>query len=362
MKIGIIGAGQLGRMLALAGYPLGLQFVFLDQQADSPGAQIAPMIKGGFDDRAALAQLADQVDVITFDVENVPVDAVREIAVRKPFLPGPDALAVSQDRLTEKEFFRSLKIPTTRFAAVDSLEDLRSAVDSIGLPGILKTRRLGYDGRGQSVLRKLDDVTAAWQQLGKVPLIYEAFVNFSREVSIIGARSTQGEIRCYPLTANTHAEGILRYSIAPYHNASLQKQAESYLRKVMRKVNYAGVLTIEFFVQRGKLIANEMAPRVHNSGHWTIEGARTSQFENHLRAILGLALGDTQAIGHSVMVNFIGEIPTAAAATQVEGVHFHSYGKEPRPQRKLGHCTRVEKTAAARDQALKRLLKLAAAT
>jgi 5-(carboxyamino)imidazole ribonucleotide synthase len=362
MKIGIIGAGQLGRMLALAGYPLGLHFVFLDQQPDAPGAQVAPMIKGAFDDHVALAQLAEEVDVITFDVENVPVDAVREIARRKPFLPGPDVLAVSQDRLTEKEFFRSLKIPTTRFAAVDSLEDLRRAVNVIGLPGILKTRRLGYDGRGQSVLRTPDDVDAAWQQLGKVPLIYEAFVNFNREVSIIGVRSTQGEIRCYPLTANTHAEGILRYSTAPYRNSSLQKQAETYLRKVMRRVNYAGVLTIEFFVQRGQLIANEMAPRVHNSGHWTIEGARTSQFENHLRAILGLTLGDTQAIGHSAMVNFIGSMPAPATALQIEGVHFHSYGKEPRPLRKLGHCTLVEKTAAARDRAVKRMLKLAAAS
>lgn len=358
MKIGIIGAGQLGRMLALAGYPLGLRFVFLDQHADSPGAQVAPMIKGSFDDRAGLAELADQVDVVTFDVENVPVDAVREIAQRKPFLPGPDVLAVSQDRLTEKEFFRSLKIPTTRFAAVDSLEDLRAAVRFIGLPGILKTRRLGYDGRGQSVLRTLDDAEIAWQELGSVPLIYEAFVNFSREVSIIGARSTQGEIRCYPLTANTHVGGILQHSIAPYRNSALQKQAEAYLRKVMRRVNYAGVLTIEFFAQRGQLIANEMAPRVHNSGHWTIEGARTSQFENHLRAILGLPLGDTQAIGHSAMVNFIGQIPTVARSLQVKAAHFHSYGKEPRPQRKLGHCTVVARTAAERDRALKQMVKL----
>ena len=358
MKIGIIGAGQLGRMLALAGYPLGLRFVFLDQSTDAPGAQVGRIVAGAFDDPKGLAELAQEVDVVTFDVENVPVDAIRAIARNKPFLPPPDALGASQDRLDEKTLFRSLRIPTPDFQAVDSREDLIAAAGRIGLPGVLKTRRLGYDGRGQYFLRESADIDTAWDALGKVPLIYEGFVDFSREVSIIGVRSTQGEVACYPLSANTHSAGILRYSTAPYRNASLQRQAEGYLKRLLKHFDYAGVLTIEFFVKRGRLIANEMAPRVHNSGHWTIEGAATSQFENHVRAILGLPLGSTRPIGHSAMVNFIGTIPPAHDVLQVSGVHYHSYGKEPRPNRKLGHCTIVIGSAAARDKALRRLLKL----
>jgi 5-(carboxyamino)imidazole ribonucleotide synthase len=358
MKIGIIGAGQLGRMLALAGYPLGLRFVFLDQSEDAPGAQVGRIIAGAFDDPKGLAELARAVDVVTFDVENVPVDAIREIAAGKPFLPPPDALGASQDRLDEKTLFRSLRIPTPEFQAIDSREDLIAAAGKIGLPGVLKTRRLGYDGRGQYFLRAPADIDIAWDTLGSAPLIYEGFVDFSREVSIIGVRSTKGDIACYPLSANTHACGILRHSVAPYRNAGLQRQAEGYLKRLMKHFDYAGVLTIEFFVKRGKLIANEMAPRVHNSGHWTIEGAATSQFENHIRAILGLPLGSTRPVGHSAMVNFIGTIPTAERILQILGVHYHSYGKEPRPNRKLGHCTIVAGSASARDKALRQLLKL----
>jgi 5-(carboxyamino)imidazole ribonucleotide synthase len=357
MNIGVIGAGQLGRMLALSGYPLGLRFVFLDQSEESPGAQVGSMVAGAFDDPAGLRKLAAKVDVVTFDVENVPVDAVREIAASKPFLPPPAALGASQDRLEEKTLFRELKIPTPPFVAVDSSDDLQAAVARIGLPGVLKTRRLGYDGRGQYVLRKPADIEIAWQSLGSVPLIYEGFVAFDREVSIIGARSTRGEVRCYPLTANTHSAGILRYSTAPYRHAGLQKQAETYLRRLFRRFDYAGILTIEFFVKRGRLIANEMAPRVHNSGHWTIEGARTSQFENHLRAILGLPLGSTEAIGHCAMVNFIGTMPPLESILALADAHYHSYGKEPRPDRKLGHVTVTSSSPATRDKALRQLLR-----
>jgi 5-(carboxyamino)imidazole ribonucleotide synthase len=357
MKIGIIGAGQLGRMLALAGYPLGVEFMFLDPSADAPGGHVGPVLRGDFGDAARLKELASQVDLVTFDVENVPVDAVRDIARQKPFLPPPDALGTSQDRLAEKTLFRSLKIPTPAFQAVDSLADLEMAVATIGLPGVLKTRRLGYDGRGQFRLGTQTDVAAAWAELGQVPLIYEAFVNFSREVSIIGVRSTRGEIAIYPLSANTHEHGILRQSIAPYRHAGLQAQAETYLRRLFRRFDYAGVLTIEFFVLKGRLVANEMAPRVHNSGHWTIEGAATSQFENHIRAILGLPLGSTAPLGHSGMVNFIGTMPELPAVLGIPGVHFHGYGKAPRPNRKLGHCTVTASSPAARDKALRRLLK-----
>jgi 5-(carboxyamino)imidazole ribonucleotide synthase len=357
MKIGIIGAGQLGRMLALSGYPLGLRFVFLDSSLDAPGAQVGRIVQGAFDDPAKLSELADEVDVVTFDVENVPVHAVDAISKRKPFYPQVTALGASQDRLTEKTLFRKLKIPTPEFAAIDSLSDLVNATQHIGMPGVLKTRRLGYDGRGQFVIRSAADVETAWQALGTVPLIYEAFVNFSREVSLIGVRSTRGEIRCYPISANSHSNGILRHSIAPYRNAALQKQAETYLKRVFKQFDYVGILTIEFFVKNGKLIANEMAPRVHNSGHWTIEGAATSQFENHIRAILGLPLGDTRALGHAAMVNFIGEMPLPEQILSIPGVHYHSYGKEPRPNRKLGHCTITAASATARDKALAKLLK-----
>lgn len=358
MKIGVIGAGQLGRMLALAGYPLGLRFVFLDQSDDAPGAQVGRIIRGAFDDVERLKELARDVDVVTFDVENVPVDAVQSIAEVKPFFPPPDALGASQDRLHEKTLFRELKIPTPSFAAVDSLADLEQAASSIGIPGVLKTRRLGYDGRGQRFIRDASELGDAWDKLGSAPLIYEGFVDFSREVSIIGVRSTTGETKFYPLSANTHESGILRHTTAPYRNAALQKEAETYLKRLLKRFDYAGVLTIEFFVKGGRLIANEMAPRVHNSGHWTIEGAHTSQFENHVRAILGLPLGSTAPLGHSAMMNFIGQIPGLRNILKVSGVHFHSYGKEPRPQRKLGHCTVVAPSASARDRALQQLLRL----
>ena len=358
MKIGIIGAGQLGRMLALAGYPLALQFLFLDSSEASPGAQVAPIITGAFDDPASLRRLAADVDLVTYEFENVPVPALEAVAATRPCYPPADALRVSQDRLFEKELFERLGIPTPPFRAVDSLADLRDAVSAIGLPAVLKTRRLGYDGKGQCVLRRRGDLEPAWQALGGVPLILEGFVAFDGEVSIIGVRSTRGETRVYPLVGNTHREGILRVSLAPTRNARLQRTAERHLGRLLDHFGYAGVLTIEFFVHDGRLVANEMAPRVHNSGHWTIEGAVTSQFENHLRAILGLPLGDTRATGHSAMVNFIGTMPARERVLALPGAHHHDYGKAPRPGRKLGHCTLVAPTAAARDGLLRRLRRL----
>jgi 5-(carboxyamino)imidazole ribonucleotide synthase len=358
MRIGIIGAGQLGQMLALAGYPLAQRFLFLDSSADAPGGQVGPMITGAFDDPASLDRLAAETDLVTYEFENVPVAALAAVTKSRPCHPPVEALRISQDRLLEKELFGRLGIPTPAFRAVDSRADLRAAVAAIGLPCVLKTRRLGYDGRGQHYLRRPVDVAAAWKSLGGVPLILEGFVDFDREVSIIGARSTGGETRCYPLCGNTHREGILRVTLAPATNARLQKVAERHLRRVMDHFGYAGVLTIEFFVQRGRLVANEMAPRVHNSGHWTIEGAVTSQFENHLRAIMGLPLGQTRAVGHSAMVNFIGTLPDRDRVLALPGAHHHDYGKAPRQGRKLGHCTIVARTAAERDRTLRRLLRL----
>lgn len=357
MKIGIIGAGQLGRMLALAGYPLGLEFRFLDRALDTPAGQVAPILVGSFDDIDKLVDLTRHVDVITFDWENVSAEGLAAISAQTRVWPPPTALATSQDRLLEKQLFRSLKIPTPRFAPVDAHADLVRAAREIGLPGVLKTRRGGYDGKGQAVLRSADDVERAWKELQGAPLIYEAFVKFTRELSIIGARSTTGEIRCYALSANVHADGILRHTVAPFVNRALQKLAEGYLRRVLRHFDYAGILTIEFFAIAGKLLANEMAPRVHNSGHWTIEGAVTSQFENHLRAILGWPLGSTAPLGHSAMINFIGVLPEPAEWLREPNLFFHDYGKEPRPKRKVGHCTISEHTAARRDARLRKLLK-----
>jgi len=357
MKIGIIGAGQLGQMLALSGIPLALQFRFLDSSADAPGAQVAPIVVGAFDDIVALRRLAGEVDLVTYEFENVPVAALREMAATRPCFPPVDALRVSQDRILEKELFGRLGIATPPYRAVDSLAELEAGVAALGLPCVLKTRRLGYDGRGQRVLKKRSDVGPAWDALGRVPLILEGFIRFDREVSIVGARSTRGETRAYPVVTNTHREGILRVTVAPTRDARLQRAAERHLRRVLAYFDYAGVLTIEFFVAGGRLIANEMAPRVHNSGHWTIEGAVTSQFENHLRAILGLPLGDTSPTGHSAMVNYIGTVPDRAAVLAVPGTHHHDYGKAPRANRKLGHCTVVASTAARRDAALRQLLR-----
>ena len=357
MKIGVIGAGQLGQMLALAGHPLALEFLFLDSSADSPGARVGPIVTGPFDDPASQRRLAAGTDLVTYEFENVPVSALEKVSRTRPCLPPVEALRVSQDRLLEKELFQRLGIPTPPCRAVDSLADLRAAVAAIGLPCVLKTRRLGYDGRGQHYLRRPRDVGHAWDALGGVPLILEGFVDFDREVSIIGARSTHGETRCYPLADNQHRGGILRVTRAPHRNARLQRAAERHLHRVLDHFGYAGVLTIEFFVQGGRLVANEMAPRVHNSGHWTIEGAVTSQFENHLRAILGLPLGDTSAVGHSAMVNYIGTMPDRARVLAIPGAHHHDYGKAPRPGRKLGHGTIVAATAAARERLLRRLLR-----
>jgi len=357
MKIGIIGAGQLGRMLALAGYPLAQQFLFLDASADSPGAQVAPIVTGAFDDPRSLERLAAEVDLVTYEFENVPVAALEKVAATRPVWPPVEALRVSQDRLLEKQLFTRLRIPTPPFRAVDSLAELRIAVRQLGLPCVLKTRRLGYDGKGQRYLRKPADLEPAWNALGNVPLILEGFVDFEREVSIIGVRSTSGEFRAYPIVANTHRDGILRVTLAPHRNPQLQKSAEIHLRRVLRHFDYAGVLTLEFFVHKGKLVANEMAPRVHNSGHWTIEGAATSQFENHLRAILGLPLGDTSPLGHSAMLNFIGRLPDRDAILALPGVHWHDYGKEARPARKLGHCTVVAAGAVERDRLVRKVLR-----
>jgi 5-(carboxyamino)imidazole ribonucleotide synthase len=358
MRIGIIGAGQLGRMLALSGIPLGLDFLMYDRTADVPGAAVAPVVTGEFDDLPSLRRFAKRVDVVTFDWENVPVASVRALADLAPAWPPPRALEVAQDRLAEKRLFARLGIPVAPHAAVDSLASLERAVQRIGLPGILKTRRLGYDGKGQVRVASAGQLAGALAQLGGRGLIYEGFVSFDREVSLVAARGRDGVIAFYPLAANIHEAGILAVTRAPYAAPRLQRLAESYLRRILERLGYVGVLCVEFFVAGSRLVANEMAPRVHNSGHWTIEGAETSQFENHVRALAGLPLGSTRPRGAAGMVNFIGRMPAAAEVLAIEGAHHHDYGKSPRPGRKLGHATVLAPTAAARDRRLRGLLAL----
>lgn len=347
MIIGVLGGGQLGRMLGLAGVSLGARFRFFDPSPDAPAAAVGEMVTGTYEDRAALARFIDGVDVVTYEFENVPVAAAQFLGQHIAVFPPPVALEKAQDRLVEKEFFRALGVPTPPFVAVDERADLDAAVAALGLPAVLKTRRLGYDGKGQMVLHTAQDVEQAWQTLGGVPLILEGFVPFKRELSILVIRSRTGETAFYPLVENHHRDGILRRSNvpAPHTSARLQAAAEGYATRALDALGYVGVLAIELFETDDQLVVNECAPRVHNSGHWTIEGAATSQFANHIRAVLGLPLGSTNLRGTSVMLNLIGEMPDPAHVLAVPDTHLHLYGKEPRPGRKLGHITIVASDA-----------------
>ena len=340
MKVGIVGGGQLARMLVLAGYPLGLQFRVLDPAADACAGQVAELIQGDYHDEFQLTQLAAWADVVTFDFENVPAAAARTLVQQQTAVyPPEEALAIAQDRLAEKTLFWELGIPVPTFSTVDSLDELRDAATRVGLPAVLKTRRLGYDGKGQRLLRTAEELEPAWQVLGTAPLILESFVPFEREVSVLAVRGRNGETAFYPLVENQHRDGILRQSQAPIYAPELEQEGVDYAGRLLERLSYVGLLAIEFFVKDGHLIANEMAPRVHNSGHWTLEGAATSQFENHLRAILGLPLGSTAAMGYSAMLNCLGELPERAAVLAVPEAHYHAYGKAPRPGRKVGHIT-----------------------
>ncbi|MEA9559371.1 5-(carboxyamino)imidazole ribonucleotide synthase [Xanthomonas campestris] len=341
--VGILGGGQLARMLVLAGAPLGLRFAVFDPAADACAGQVAPLQVGAFDDAAALAGFAAQVDVLTFDFENVPAASAQQLATQVPVFPNPAALAIAQDRLSEKTLFRELGIPVPEFAAIDDRAGLDAALARIGAPCVLKTRRFGYDGKGQFRIKTFADADAAWDALGAqaatAGLIVEAFVPFEREVSVVAVRGRDGGFRAWPLTENWHVDGVLSASLAPASvDAGLQEAAEAHARALAERLDYVGVFALELFVREGTLLANEMAPRVHNSGHWTIEGAETSQFENHVRAVLGLPLGSTAMRGHACMLNWLGAMPDAAAFLAVPGGHWHDYGKQARDGRKVGHA------------------------
>jgi 5-(carboxyamino)imidazole ribonucleotide synthase len=358
--VGILGGGQLARMLALSGAPLGLRFRVLDTVADACAGQFAPLIVGDYRDEAALAEFASQVDVATFDFENVPAESAQWLSARVPVFPNPRALSIAQDRLAEKTLFRELGIPVPAFADVPDRAALDAAIAAIGMPCILKTRRLGYDGKGQFRIKSPADVEAAWAALGAqaatVGLILEAFVPFERELSAVAVRGRDGEFRAWPLTENWHVDGVLSVSLAPARvDADLAAQAIAHARALAESLDYVGVFALELFCRDGVLLANELAPRVHNSGHWTIEGSETSQFQNHLRAVLGLSLGDTRMLGHACMLNWIGAMPDADAVLREPGGHWHDYGKEPRAGRKVGHATLRADSSAELAAALVRV-------
>ncbi|MCJ1879327.1 MULTISPECIES: 5-(carboxyamino)imidazole ribonucleotide synthase [Pseudomonas] len=338
MKIGVIGGGQLGRMLSLAGTPLGMNFAFLDPAPDACAQALGEHIRADYSDQDHLRQLADQVDLVTFEFESVPAETVAFLSQFVPVYPNAESLRIARDRWFEKSMFKDLGIPTPAFADVQSQADLDAAVASIGLPAVMKTRTLGYDGKGQKVLRKAEDVTGAFAELGSVPCILEGFVPFTGEVSLVAVRARDGETRFYPLVHNTHENGILRLSVASTDHP-LQQLAEDYVGRVLDKLAYVGVMAFEFFEVDGGLKANEIAPRVHNSGHWTIEGSECSQFENHVRAIAGLPLGSTAKVGESAMLNFIGEVPPVAEVLNIADCHLHHYGKAFKAGRKVGHAT-----------------------
>ncbi len=343
--LGILGGGQLARMMALSAAPLGVKCLVLDGVADACAGQIAPLLVAEWSDQAKLQEFAAQVSVVTFDFENVPAETAHALASRVAVWPLPETLAVSQDRVTEKTLFRECGIMTAEFAEVNTRSELDQALATIGTPAILKTRRFGYDGKGQFRLKTPADADAAWAALSAPAaehgLILEAFVPFARELSVLAVRGRDGEFRTWPLTQNWHTNGVLAMSQAPAGDiAVLQPRAAHLARALAERLDYVGVFALELFVTTaGQLLGNEMAPRVHNSGHWTIEGAHTSQFENHVRAVCGLPLGDTGARGVSVMFNWVGELPAMAPVLQAVDAHWHDYGKQARPGRKTGHAT-----------------------
>lgn len=362
MRIGVLGAGQLGLMLAEAGEPLGISLRFLDPAPEAPAGRLRAQVVAAYDDLEAIDRFAEGLDAATFEFENVCSRAAARLESRVPLRPGPRSLEISQDRIVEKRFFESCGIPVPEFAAVSTRAELAAAIAEIGAPAILKTRRFGYDGKGQAAIDGPSQLDAAWAAVGGVPCILEARVPFVRELSVLAVRSGTGEIRAWTPVENHHRGGILRRTIspAPRLEAGLATQATGLASTLAERLGHVGVLALELFeTPGGTLLANEFAPRVHNSGHWTIEGSVTSQFENHLRAVAGWPLGSTASLGPAVMENLIGAPPPIGRLLEVPGARVHLYGKSPRAGRKVGHVTLL---AADSAEAIRRADAIAAAS
>ena len=353
-RLGVLGGGQLAQMIALAAIPLDVRCAFLDPSPEACAGAVGGLIVGAYDDPDGLDRLAAASDVVTYEFESVPSASAARLEAGAVVRPGSAALEVAQDRLSEKRLFTRLGIETPGYWPIDSQWDL----DGVPVPTVLKTRRLGYDGKGQRVLRSRDEAAGAFDALGGVPLIAEELVVFDRELSVVAARGEDGTVECYPVVENRHEGGILRTTLAPAPGLGpeLAARAESYARQLLQELDYVGVLALELFADGDRLLANEIAPRVHNSGHWTIEGAVTSQFENHVRAVTGLPLGSAGLAAPSAMVNLIGGAPPTAALAAFPGAHLHLYGKAPRPGRKIGHLTLVGEDALQRLDELERLV------
>jgi 5-(carboxyamino)imidazole ribonucleotide synthase len=347
--IGILGGGQLGRMLAMAAARLGLRCQVFSPDPDSPAFDVVLNATcAEYADVEALELFANDVDVITYEFENVPAATAMLLAARRPVLPDQKILETTQDRLAEKDFVKRLGIGTAAYADVSSAAELRAAIAKIGLPAVIKTRRFGYDGKGQAIIREGDDPDQVWQNLATKSAILEAFIPFEREVSVIAARSADGQVECFDVTENEHRDHILNISRAPAAiPEALAAQARGIAEKIAHALDYVGVLAVEMFVVQTdggpKVLVNEIAPRVHNSGHWTLDGASISQFEQHIRAIAGWPLGKPVRHGPVTMTNLIGDdINGYERWLTVPGATVHLYGKgPPRPGRKMGHVTQV---------------------
>jgi 5-(carboxyamino)imidazole ribonucleotide synthase len=347
--IGILGGGQLARMLALAAAPLGLRCHVYAPEKDSCAFEVVHAFTcASYEDEDALAGFADSVDVITYEFENVPAKTAAFLAKRKPVLPDPTVLELTQDRLIEKNFISELKIATAPYASVHSATQLAEGIAKVGLPAVLKTRRLGYDGKGQAKITKAGDANEAWRSVRQAPCILEGFIKFEREVSIIAARGADGQVECFEVTENEHRNHILHISRVPAKvTPALAAEAKRVATRIAKAFDYVGVMGVEMFVVRAgrkrTVLVNEIAPRVHNSGHWTIDGATVSQFEQHIRAVVGWPLAKPKRLGRVEMINLIGnEVNEATRWLTVPGASVHIYGKgKPSPRRKMGHVTRV---------------------
>lgn len=339
MRLGILGGGQLARMMSIAAAPLGVRVRAYDPSPEACAGDVCELIVGEYDDAKTLQRFADGLDAVTYEFENVPTIAAETLTPLVPVRPGIESLRISQDRGLEKQALIAAGFEVAPWAPVDSLEALREAVETIGTPAILKTRRGGYDGKGQAIIADVADLPRAWSAIDERPAVLEKMLRFDRELSLVATRGVEDSAAYYPLVENEHRQGILRVTVAPATGVTeaIDAEAQAMARTLMTSLDHIGVLTIELFEVDGRLIANEFAPRVHNSGHWTIDGAATSQFENHVRAVMGLPLGSTEVRCPTMMLNCIGQLPHVPTVLSCPDSKLHEYRKQPRPGRKVAH-------------------------